>query len=113
VGFSFTATAECDDCGQLLSASDEVCDHNGETVDEQAFRRLESDTFVVVEATPSFKWHKLAREQGEDWIAYQYLGTAEQVESMLSDDLWGSVSELPRVSISTTAPSDVPDEVDE
>jgi len=111
MGFSFTATAECDYCGQLLGSSDEDCDHDGDTVRSRVFRRLGEgrDSLVGVKATHDWKWYKLAEEVGEDWIAYEYLGTREEVNSMLS--VRGSVADLPRLSMSLSAPRDVNDEV--
>ena len=109
MGFSITASAQCDYCGQLLSSSDEDCDHNGQPVDTRVFRRLSEgrDSLVGVEATPSWKWHKLAEDVGDDWIAYQYLGTKEQVNGLLQSPMWDSVRELPQMGTSLSAPNDV------
>ena len=113
MGFSFTATAQCDYCGQLLGSSDEECDHDGEPVDTRVFRRLGEgrESLVGVECTPRYKWYKLAEEIGEDWIAYEYLGTKDHVNSMLDGNFWDGVADLPKISMSVDAPSDVNDEV--
>jgi len=113
MGFSFTATAQCDYCGQLLGSSDEECDHDGWEVETYVFRRLGEgrDSLVGVEATAKYKWYKLAEEIGEDWIAYEFLGTKSHVNSMLDGSMWESVEDLPKISMSVDAPRDVNDEV--
>lgn len=107
--FTFSATAECDVCGAYLSSSDEECDHNGETVDVRVFRRMHEgrDSLVGVETVPSRKWHELKDRVGDDWIAYQYLGTKDQVNKMLQSGMWDGVDDLPKVSMSLDAPKDV------
>lgn len=110
MGFSFTATARCDKCGEYLSSSDEDCDHNGEPVNTKLFRRLagEMDTVVEVDATVSWKWYALKEIVGDDWIAYQYIGQKEYVQGMLEDEtLWEGVGDLPVISTSIDAPNDV------
>lgn len=113
MGFSFTATAQCDYCGQLLGSSDEECDHEGRPVANHVFRRLQGgrDTLVGVKATARWKWYKLAEDVGEDWIAYEYLGTKEHVNNMLDGNFWETVEDLPKISMSVDAPNDVNDEV--
>ena len=113
MGFSFTATAQCDYCGQLLSSSDEECDHDGQKVGTYVFRRIGEgrESLVGVEATPQWKWYNLAEKIGEDWIAYEYLGARDQVDSMLDGNVWGGVADLPKISMSVDAPSDVNDTI--
>jgi len=114
MGFSFTATAQCDYCGQLLGSSDEDCDHDGSTVNKHVFRRIGEgrDSLVGVESTPGYKWYKLAEAIGsKDWIAYEYLGTKSHVNSMLDGNFWDGVEDLPKICMSVHAPRDVNDEV--
>lgn len=108
MGFSFTATAQCDKCGQLLGSSDEGCSHDNQTVSKHVFRRLSEgrDSIEGVEATAGWKWYKLKERVGDDWIAYEYLGTKEHVNAML-DGSYDSVEELPRLTMSVDAPADV------
>ena len=107
--FSFSATAECDLCGAYLSASDEECDHDGKPVDKHVFRRLGEgrESLTGVRCTPRQKWYKLGEKIGEDWIAYEYLGTKDHVNSMLDGSFWDGIEDLPKISMSVDAPSDV------
>jgi hypothetical protein len=113
--FSFTATAKCDYCGQLLSDSDEECDHDGNPVYKAVFRRLGEgrDSLIGVEATAGWKWHKLAQAVGEDWIAYEYLGRKEYINTLLESPIWESVEQLPHLHMSVDAPDDVADVLDD
>jgi len=106
--FTFTSTAECDKCGAYLSASDEECDHDGQPVDVHVFRRINEgrESMIGVECAIRYKWHALEEKIGEDWIAYQWLGTRESVENMLNG-YWDSVEDLPKRAMSLDAPSDV------
>jgi hypothetical protein len=106
--FTFTSTAECGLCGAHLSSSDEDCDHDGTPVDTWTFRRLYEgrDSLVGVECTNSQKWYKLEEKVGDDWIAYQFIGRRNVIESMLSSH-WDSVEDLPVRSTAVAAPSDV------
>lgn len=107
MGFSFTATAQCDACGQLMSSSDEDCDHEGKPVKTHTFRRMGEgrDSLVGVQTVFDWKWYRLKEKVGEDWRAYQYVGTKQQVNNMLPS--WGSVEELPMRAMSLDAPKDV------
>lgn len=107
--FSFTATARCDKCGTYLSSSDEECDHDSEPVDKRLFRRIGEgrDSLVGVLTTPRWKWYRLKEKVGDDWIAYEYLGTKDHVNSMLDGVMWDSVEDLPKISMSIDAPKDV------
>jgi hypothetical protein len=91
----------------MLSSSDADCDHNGEPVSDHIFRRLSEggDSLVSIEATRGWKWFKLKEEKGDDWIAYQYLGTREQAEKMYADS--GDVSSLDAKALSIHAPDGV------
>lgn len=113
MGFSFTATAECDHCGQLLGSSDENCDHNGRTVEKHLFRRLGEgrDSLTGVQTTAPYKWYSLAEDIGEDWIAYQYLGTKQHVNALLESKACDSIEEMSYISMSTKAPPDVNEDV--
>ncbi len=110
--FSFTSTAQCEQCGQLLGSSEEECDHNGEQVYQFVFRRLREENAEIIESTPSWRWHKLAQRVGEDWIAYQYLGQKGDVESMLEQSAHPSFTELRPRMISVDAPDSVTEEVE-
>jgi hypothetical protein len=50
---------------------------------------------------------------GDDWIAYQYIGTKKQVNRWLTHGQWGGIEDLPMISMSTSAPSDVGESDDE
>lgn len=105
--FSFTATAQCDACGQLLSSSDEDCDHDGRSVDAHVFRRLGEgrESLIAVETTILWKWYRLKELVEDDWIAYQWLGTKEYVNSLLTPER--GIKELPHIEMSCDAPQDV------
>lgn len=112
MGFSFTATAQCDACGQLLSSSDEDCDHEGKPVEKHIFRRLGEgrDSLVGVKSTPQWKWFSLKEKIGnDDWIAYQYIGRKETVNAMLSKQLYRSVEDIPTITMSCQAPDGIDD----
>lgn len=107
--FTFSATAECDLCGAYLSSSDEDCDHDGQPVDVHVFRRLSDgrESMIGVECAIRYKWYALEEKVGDDWIAYQWLGTRESVENMLSGNMWESIEDLPHRAMSLDAPNDV------
>jgi len=107
MSFSFTATAQCEMCGQLLGSSEEECSHDGEPVEEHVFRRLEQPDAEIVEACPSWSWYKLAESVGEDWIAYQYLGSPKSVESKIESSVFPGFAKLKPLALSPNAPSDV------
>lgn len=106
--FTFTSTAECESCGAYLSSSSDDCDHDGRTATERVFRRLREgrESLVAVTATKDYKWHKLA-ENVDEWIAYQYIGTWGEVNTMLGQSCWQAIEELPTMETSLDAPSDV------
>ncbi len=107
--FTFTSTAECDLCGAYLSSSDDECDHDGQPIETHVFRRLSEgrDSMVGVECAIRHKWHALEEKVGEDWIAYQWLGTRESVENMLSGTMWDDIEDLPMRAMSLDAPEDL------
>lgn len=109
MGFSFTATAQCDHCGELLNSSDEDCDHDGATVEKYVFRKLGGGraTLVGVETTPRWKWYRLAEKVGDDWKQYQYIAPKPSVNTMLRGSIYESVEELPHMKTAVDAPSDV------
>lgn len=92
--FTFTATAECDKCGAYLSSSDADCDHNGQPVEKHVFRRLGGgrESLTGVKCTVRYKWDALEEKVGDDWIAYQWLGTKSSVNRMM--EYHDSVEEL-------------------
>jgi hypothetical protein len=112
MGFDISASAECDFCGNLLTSSDDDC---GECVsadrEQHLFRRLTSgdgpDT-IAVESTVDYRWHKLQQEVGDDWIAYEWLGPRDSVQSMLGRQMWDTIQDIPCRQMSLDAPSDVP-----
>lgn len=110
--FSFTATAQCDVCGNYLDSSDADCDHDGAEVHQQFFRRIGEGQphTIAIEATTQWKWYALARELGEDWIAYEWLGPRSQVNAMLDGVAWDDVEDLPSRAMSLDAPRDVAEE---
>jgi len=101
MGFSFTATAECDKCGALLSSSDTNCDHNGSESQTRVFRKFTQgrESLVTVDATKGWMWNKL-KEERDEWIAYQYIGTEEYVKDMVNNPIFGDVSSIPAVALS-------------
>lgn len=107
--FTFTSTAECDACGEYLSSSSDDCDHRGQPVETHVFRRLGEgrDSMAGVECTVRYKWNALEEKLGDEWIQYQWLGTREDVESMLSRGMWKSVGELPHQEMSVDASKDL------
>lgn len=111
--FSFVGTAECDYCGGTLSSSDEDCDHDGQSVDTHVFRRMGGGRASMkgVKSTPQYKWHRLKENVGDDWIAYQYIGTKQHVNSMLNGRMWSDVADLPTIAMSPSAPSELSEEV--
>lgn len=100
--FTFTSTAECELCGAHMSSSNAECDHGGNRVENHLFRRLNSTDTISVKSTGLYKWEKLS-ENVDEWIAYQYLGPRESVESMLSSTLWSDVSDVPIVQHSASS----------
>lgn len=79
-----------------------------EDIDKHVFRRLERgrETTVGVECAASEVWYELEEKVGDDWIAYQWLGSKDRVNNMLSRR-WKTISEIPRVAMATDAPDDV------
>lgn len=109
--FSFTSTAECDYCGNMLSSSDQDCGKCDKSDRKQhVFRSvssgLEPDT-IVVEAVGDHMWHKLNAEVGEDWIGYAWLGSRESVQEMVGSYMWDSIEDIPYRQMSYNAPDDV------
>lgn len=105
--FTFTSTAECSICGEYLSSSDEDCDHDGNQVDKHVFRRIGGgrDDIIGVKSTVLHKWRRLYDKVGDDWIAYQYLGTREHVNLLLHDH--DNVSDIPMMMMAPDAPNDI------
>lgn len=70
----------------------------------QVFRRLYAgrDSMIGVEATVQNKWVPLKEKVGDDWIAYQWLGTREHVERLLEDG-YESIEDIPVQEISLDA----------
>jgi hypothetical protein len=109
--FSFTSTAECAYCGNMLSSSDEECDQCDESDRyRQMFRHMTGDDdcpkTVVVEATHRHKWYKLADKMGKDWIAYEWIGPMEEVKVFINSTC-DSIDDVPRRSTSLDAPNEV------
>lgn len=65
--FSFTATAECDRCGNLLSSSTEDCDKcSPEDLSRYHFEHMLDDAVVTVwSVTPERAWHDLMEKVEE------------------------------------------------
>jgi hypothetical protein len=112
--FSFTATAECHYCGNLLGSSDDECENCSDDDREQhVFRKMDADDgpieTIMVEATMRYKWYKLHDEIGDDWIAYEWLGPRPSVQRMLEMDVWDTLQDIPQREMSLDAPNDVDD----
>ena len=110
--FSFTSTAVCDYCGNMLGSSDEECDEcEPEDRKQQVFRRLTSEgdspDTIMVDAVGQHRWHKLEEEVGEDWIAYEWLGPRESVQKMVGSYMWETIQDIPKRQMSIDAPDDV------
>ena len=77
----------------FVSPSDEDCDTH-------VFRRLNEDrtSSVEVECKERHVWKKLEESVGDDWIAYQWLGSKDRVENMLNG-YWDSFEELPKIAM--------------
>jgi hypothetical protein len=108
MGFDFTATAQCDYCGNYMNDSDAECDeHTQEDLSLHFFRHLTSDKLCAVRATDGHKWHKLAEMQGDDWIAWVYIGDRDFIQAMLSVQYSESIEDLDHRQMSVDAPDDV------
>lgn len=111
MGFSFSATARCDLCGEYLSSSDEECDHKGQKPVENMFRRIgDGEPHIVsVEACPGWHWYALKDMVEDDWIAYEWLGPKGLVKSMTGGPTWETIDDVPKRAMSLDAPSEVED----
>jgi hypothetical protein len=108
MGFDFTATARCDYCGNYMNDSDEECEeHTSQDLSLHFFRRLTSDNVCAVRATSEYKWHKLADMQGDDWIAWLYIGERSYVQSMFAKKGNDSMSDIDHRQMSLDAPHDI------
>lgn len=107
MGFSFSATARCDLCGEYLSSSDEVCDHKGQKPTENMFRHITEDKVVSVEACPGWHWYALKDMVEDDWIAYEWLGPKSLVKNLVGSASWETVDDIPSRAMSFDAPKEV------
>lgn len=110
--FSFTSTAECTYCGNMLGSSDEDCDEcSPADREQQVFRRItsteDSPDTIMVEAVGQHRWHRLQSEVGDDWIAYEWLGPRPSVQRMVGTYMWDSIQDIPKRQMSLDAPKDV------
>ena len=110
--FSFSSTAQCNYCGQLLANSDEECDNCSEDdIYQQMFRKIVPQggepNVLAVKATHQYKWYKLESEVGEDWKKYEWLGPRESVQKMVGSYSWDTIEDIPKRSMSLDAPNDV------
>lgn len=108
MGFEFSATAQCDYCGNYMDDSESECqEHSAEDVSRHFFRHLSTDELYAVRATNGHKWYKLFDVKGEDWIAWMYIGNRKYVQSMLSTNRNNSLVDINPVEMSSDAPDDV------
>ena len=98
--FTFTETTKCEHCGLQMGSSDQQCDHNGETVQTHVFRWLKSNDIVSIDATDSYKWHALRREN-DDWIGYQWIGPRCFVEQEIERGWHEEYAEFSTLAVST------------
>lgn len=85
MGFEFTATAQCEYCGNYLDESGEACDeHCFEDLEWQYFRRINGDGLFAVLSTSGYKWEKLADEKEDEWIEWVYVGPRDYVKKRSS-----------------------------
>lgn len=93
--FDFTATAQCDYCGNLMGSSTAECDQcDGVDEDQQLFRRIHSDETVAIHATIDYKWEKL-ESVVDDWKQWEWLGPRHSVRAMLGRGHWSSIEDIP------------------
>jgi len=98
MGFDFSATAQCELCGNYLNSSDEECSqHSAEDVSLHFFRRLCSDKLTAVRATRDYCWQRLADSKEGDWIAWIYLGDRSLISKYIVDY---DISEIPHKQMS-------------
>lgn len=98
--FTFVTGEECDVCGH---------DHKEWDEDIHVFRKLGGgrDDLIGVRSIAHHKWYDLYEKVGDDWKLYQYVGTKEHVNSMLTSGAWDSVDDLPWLTMAMDAPADV------
>lgn len=93
--FTFTATAECGDCGKHLASSDADCGNcDGYEKREYHFHHLSSDYQVTVRAiTPVRAWAELREKVGASpdeilpWRCYESGATSMHMKQMGRDVL--------------------------
>jgi hypothetical protein len=97
MGFEFTATAQCEYCGNYLDESGKACDaHTVDDLDWHYFRRINADESFAVLATSGHKWQKVADEKEEEWIEWVYVGPREYVKQRLCTF---ELTEMPKLSM--------------
>lgn len=85
MGFEFTATAQCEYCGNYLDESGVECDeHSYDDLKWHYFRRINNGELFAVLATGGHKWQKVADEKEDEWIEWVYIGPRAYVQSRLS-----------------------------
>lgn len=108
MGFTISALATCDVCGAGLGSSDETCtEHTSSDVSTHVFRRFSTTSTHTVDATAGHKWQKLVDQRGDDWIAWQYLGTQADVDARLGEPWIDGVDEIRAREHALDAPKDL------
>jgi RNA polymerase subunit RPABC4/transcription elongation factor Spt4 len=93
--FSFTATATCDYCGNLLSSSTEECGAcSKEDISQHFFREIAGSTVITVCSTNSHVWQKL-ESVVDDWWQYEWLGQRRTVYLLLTSSSWSDIHDIP------------------
>lgn len=110
MGFDFSATAQCDYCGNYMNSSDKECEHGDSEVLPLFFRHVSTDELTCIRSTPEYKWQKLANSKGEDWIAWVFIGRRSLVSSYLERT---TVDDIPSIAFSVDARIDVEVDSDE
>lgn len=93
--FSFTATATCDYCGNLLSSSTEDCEAcSADDISRHFFRKIAGNTVITVRSTSNYVWEKL-ESIVDDWWQYEWLGRRRTVYLLLTSSSWNDIQEIP------------------
>lgn len=108
--FNFTATAQCNYCGNLLESSDKTCGEcDSDDIYQQMFRRISDGEpeIIAVESTHTYKWYKLKSEIGENWIEYEWVGPREDVLGLINSGVWNNITDVPMRQMPHDGPSEI------
>jgi len=94
--FTLTSAATCDVCGATLGSSDDSCEHDSDDVKTYVFREIGSSTLEGVYAVPAYEWNALEQKVGDEWIAYELLGSMATVNSKIKVLRCTNIEEIPK-----------------